>query len=265
MGAHEASHPPRGRLRLGHVAVDHLSFAGALDAIEEFVDRRQGGLVFTPNVDHVVIAERDPQFRAAYAAADLSLADGMPIVWASRLLGAPLPEKISGSDLVLPLMSRASSRGWRVFLLGAGPRVADIAAERLRAERGVLVVGTAAPVIRVEPGEADPEGDAAAEAIRAVEPDLVFVAFGAPKQEIWMHRHREALAPAVMVGVGASLDFIAGRVRRAPPWVSQAGLEWLWRLAREPRRLGRRYLIEDPRFLAVLGRELLARRRRRVA
>lgn len=258
-------HPPPeprvagARLHLGHLGVDHVSFAGALEAIEALVDRRRGGVVFTPNVDHVVIAERDARFREAYAAADLSLADGMPIVWSARLLGSPLPEKVSGSDLVLPLMSRAAERGWKVFLLGAGPGVASAAAERLRQEQNVAVVGTAAPMVRVGPGEPDPEGVAAVETIRAARPDLVLVAFGAPKQEIWMHRHREALAPAVLIGVGASLDFVAGRVRRAPGWASNAGLEWLWRLAREPRRLGRRYLVEDPRFLAVLWRELRTR------
>jgi N-acetylglucosaminyldiphosphoundecaprenol N-acetyl-beta-D-mannosaminyltransferase len=116
--------------------------------------------------------------------------------------------------------------------------------------------------VKVGAGAQDHEGNAAAETVRAAHPDLVLVAFGAPKQEIWMHLHREALAPAVLVGVGASLDFIAGRVRRAPRWISNAGLEWLWRLAQEPRRLARRYLVEDPRFAAVLWRELRERRHR---
>jgi len=253
---------PVGRLHLGRLVIDRLTSAGALEAIERLVERQRGGTVVTPNVDHVVIAERNEEFRAAYASADLSLADGMPIVWSSRLLGAPLPEKISGSDLVLPLMDRAAARSWRVFLLGAGPGVAQAASERLRRERGVDVVGVAAPLVRVGQGESDPEGDAAVEAIRAANPHLVLVAFGAPKQEIWMHRRRDALAPAVLLGVGASLDFVAGRVRRAPRWVSRAGLEWLWRLAREPRRLARRYLVEGARFAAILWRELRARRRR---
>jgi N-acetylglucosaminyldiphosphoundecaprenol N-acetyl-beta-D-mannosaminyltransferase len=252
---------PASRLNLGGLAIDRLTFAGALDAIETLVKSARGGMVLTPNVDHVVIAERSEEFRAAYAEADLSLADGMPIVWSSRVLGAPLPEKISGSDLVPPLMERAAARGWRVFLLGAGPGVADAAAQRLHG-RGVDVVGTAAPLVRVGSGEPDPEGDAAVEAIRAARPHLVLVAFGAPKQEIWMRRRREALSPAVLLGVGASLDFVAGRVRRAPRWISNAGLEWLWRLAREPRRLARRYLLDDPRFLGVLWRELRGRKPR---
>ncbi len=250
----------RARLRLGHVPIDAVTFAGALDAIDALVAAGRGGVVFTPNVDHVVLAERDERFRAAYDTADLSLADGQPLVWSSRLLGAPLPEKVSGSDLLLPLMDLAAARAWRVFLLGAGPGVAEAAAERLRRERGVDVVGTAAPFVRAGPGEADPEGDAAALAIQRARPHLVLVAFGAPKQELWMHRRREALAPAVLLGIGASLDFVAGRARRAPRWVSRAGLEWLWRLVREPRRLWRRYLVDDPRFLAVLWRTFRERR-----
>ncbi len=248
------------RLRLGHLVIDPVTFAGALDAIEALVERGRGGFVVTPNVDHVVIAERSEPFRAAYASAALSLADGQPIVWASRLLGAPLPEKVSGSDLVLPLMERAASRHWRVFLLGAAPGVAAAAAERLRRERGVDVVGTCAPRVRIGPGDPDPEGDAAVEAIRAARPALVLVAFGAPKQEIWMHRRLQALAPAVLIGVGGSLDFVAGRIRRAPRWVSRAGLEWLYRLLREPRRLWRRYLVDDLEFAAVLWRALRRRR-----
>jgi len=250
----------RARPWIGRLRIDPVTLAGALDTIEALVANGRGGLVVTPNVDHVVIAERDARFRAAYAAADLSLADGQPIVWASRLLGAPLPEKVSGSDLVLPLMDRAAARRWRVFLLGAGPGVADAAAERLRGKRGVDVVGTAAPYVRVGPGDPDPEGDAAVQAIRTARTDLVLVAFGAPKQELWMHRHRDTLAPAVMVGVGASLDFVAGRVRRAPRWISRLGFEWLWRGARGPRRLWRRYLVDDPAFVAILWRTWRAAR-----
>jgi N-acetylglucosaminyldiphosphoundecaprenol N-acetyl-beta-D-mannosaminyltransferase len=249
--------PNAKRLRIGHVEVDRVTFAEAIEAVEALVATGRGGFVVTPNVDHVVIAERGEDFRAAYAAADLSLADGKPIVWSSRLLGAPLPAKVSGADLVPPLMDRAAARGWRVFLLGAGPGVAQAAAERLRRERRVDVVGVAAPTVRVDGGP-DPEGDAAVEAIQAARPHLVLVAFGAPKQEVWMQRRRDAVAPAVLLGVGASLDFVAGRVRRAPRWVSDAGFEWLWRLAREPRRLWRRYLVEDPRFAVVLWRQLRA-------
>ncbi len=242
--------------------MDPVTLAEAVDAIAGLVARGRGGFVVTPNVDHVVMAERREDFRAAYAAADLSVADGQPIVWSSRLLGPALPEKVSGSDLVLPLMERAARSGWRVFLLGGRPGVAEAAAERLRA-RGVDVVGTSAPSIRTDPDRLDAGARSAAESVRAARPHLVLVALGAPKQELWMYRHREALAPAVLLGVGAALDFLAGAVPRAPRWVSRAGLEWLWRLSREPRRLWRRYLVQDALFVAVLWRALRTRGLRR--
>jgi N-acetylglucosaminyldiphosphoundecaprenol N-acetyl-beta-D-mannosaminyltransferase len=256
--------PERGarRLQIGRVPIDRITMGGALDAIEALIAAGRGGVVVTPNVDHVVIADRHPAFREAYAAANLSLADGQPIVWASHLLGKSVPEKVSGSDLVLPLLDRAARRGWRVYLLGGAPGVAEAAADRLTRERGVEIAGTAAP--RLRPADAtarpDPAAQQAADAVRAARPDLVLVALGAPKQEVWMHRYRDALAPAVLVGVGASLDFVAGRVRRAPRWVSSAGLEWLWRLSREPRRLWKRYLIDDAQFIPILVRTLRKRR-----
>jgi N-acetylglucosaminyldiphosphoundecaprenol N-acetyl-beta-D-mannosaminyltransferase len=252
--------PRRARLRLGAVEVDPLTLMEAVDAVDALVASGQGGYVVTPNVDHVVIASRRDDFRQAYAGASLSVADGQPIVWSSRLLGTPLPEKVSGSDLVPPLMERAARRGWRVYLIGAAPGVAELAAARLVAS-GVDVVGTSAPMIRSTLDGPDPEGEAAAALVRDHRPDLVLVAFGAPKQELWMCRHRETLRPAVLLGIGATLDFVAGRIARAPRWVSRSGLEWLWRLAREPRRLWRRYLVDDPRFAAVLWRELRSRRR----
>lgn len=248
----------RDRIRMGTLPIDRLTFAGALEAIEALIASGEGGTVFTPNVDHVVVAESHPGLREAYAAASLSLADGMPVIWASKLLGLGLPEKISGSDLVLPLMERAAHRGWRVYLLGAGPGVAEEAARVLRAKCRVEIVGTDAPLLSVAP---NPEVDGpVAQRIRDSRAQIVLVAFGAPKQELWMHRMAGTLKPAVMLGIGASLDFIAGRVQRAPPWMSRSGLEWLYRLSREPRRLWRRYLVEDPKFVAIVARALREKR-----
>ena len=243
------------RWRLGGVLVDRLGFTEALDAIAGLVEGGQGGAVFTPNVDHVVLAETDPRLRAAYARVSLSLADGMPVVWASRLLGARLPEKVSGSDLVLPLMRRAAARSWRVYLLGGAEEVAPKAAEELRRELpGLRLVGAEGPWIDMaEP--ASGRQDLLAR-LRQARPDLVLVALGNPKQELWIDEVRDSVRPAVLVAVGAGLDFVAGVVRRAPRWMSAAGLEWLYRLGREPRRLGRRYLLRDPRFLGIVWRML---------
>jgi N-acetylglucosaminyldiphosphoundecaprenol N-acetyl-beta-D-mannosaminyltransferase len=177
--------------------------------------------VFTPNVDHVLLADEDPRFRAAYEAASLSVVDGMPVLWALRLAGHPVPEKVSGSDLVRPAAGRAADEGWRMFLLGGRPGVAREAAARLRAERPALeIVGAESPM---------------------------------------MHEARDELQSAVIVGIGAGLDFLVGTARRAPPWMSSAGLEWLYRHVHEATRLWRRYLVRGPRFLRYLVGAWLAR------
>jgi exopolysaccharide biosynthesis WecB/TagA/CpsF family protein len=237
------------------VLVDRVGLAEALETIAGLVDAGKGGAVFTPNVDHVVVAETDARLRAAYARVSLSLADGMPVVWASRLFGPRLPGKLSGSDLVLPLMELAAARGWRVYLAGGAEGVAAKASEALRRRVPRLrVVGTDSPRIDMDApssGRAD-----VPRRIREARPDLVLVAFGSPKQELWIDEVRDELRPAVLVAVGAGIDFTAGVVRRAPRWMSAAGLEWLYRLVREPRRLWRRYLRRDPRFVLVVWRML---------
>ncbi|HYQ44902.1 MAG TPA: WecB/TagA/CpsF family glycosyltransferase [Polyangiaceae bacterium] len=248
------------RVQVGKLAIDVVDFAGALDAIDRLISAKNGGTVFTPNVDHIVMAEHDERFCAAYAAASLSLVDGTPVLWASRLLRTPLPAKISGSDLVMPLMRRAAERGHRVYFLGGEPGVADLAKSKLEAELpGIQIVGTDASRINVN---ATSEVDEVAERIERAAPDLVLVALGAPKQEIWSFLRTERLKPAVLIGVGASLDFVAGTQKRAPSWMSKLGLEWLYRLAQEPRRLAARYLLRDPEFGLILLRQLAQGSRR---
>lgn len=247
------------RIEIGNVPVDRVTFAEALDVIAEMVDRKRGGTVFTPNVDHVVMASEDDRFRDAYTNVDLSLADGMPVVWASKMLGVPVPEKVSGSDLAPALMTLAAARGYRVYLLGGAEGVAERAAERMtRMHDGLTVVGTASP--RIDMGQPASARAAIVEAVKATNPDIVLVCLGAPKQELWIQEAAEALRPAVLLGVGASIDFLAGTARRAPRWMSSSGLEWLYRLGQEPRRLWRRYLVRDPKFAAIVMNQLLAGR-----
>jgi N-acetylglucosaminyldiphosphoundecaprenol N-acetyl-beta-D-mannosaminyltransferase len=248
------------RVRVGSLAIDVVDFQGAIDAIDRLIGAKNGGTVFTPNVDHVVMAEHDERFRSAYAAAALSLVDGTPVLWAARLLRTPLPEKISGSDLVMPLLRRAAERGHRVYFLGGAEGVAELAKSKLEATfPGIRIVGTDASRIDIN---ALGEADEVAERISRAAPDLVLVALGAPKQEIWSHTRAERLKPAVLIGVGASLDFVAGIQKRAPRWMSKVGLEWLYRLAQEPRRLATRYLLRDPEFGLILLRQLRQRSKR---
>jgi N-acetylglucosaminyldiphosphoundecaprenol N-acetyl-beta-D-mannosaminyltransferase len=202
-----------------------------------------------------MIAHEDARMRDAYSRVDLSLPDGMPLLWASRLLGTRLPEKVSGSDFTPRLLERAAARGWRVYFLGGAPGVAAQARDRLVGQMpGLQVVGVDAPRFAVTDSR-ESQRDVVA-AIRATKPDIVLVAFGAPKQEVWIDLARDELKPAVLLGIGASLDFIAGTVPRAPRWMSSGGLEWLFRLWREPRRMWHRYLVRDPGFVLVLGRAL---------
>jgi N-acetylglucosaminyldiphosphoundecaprenol N-acetyl-beta-D-mannosaminyltransferase len=244
----------RPRIRFGSIGIDVVDFRGAIDAVADLVRQKKGGTVFTPNVDHVVLVGEDARLREAYDDVSLSLVDGAALLWSTRLVGKSLPEKISGSDLCVPLLSRAAREGWRVFFLGGAPGSARRAADRMRSELPALkIVGVSAPTIDVERTS---RHDALVEEIRAASPDLLFVALGCPKQEIFMHRVRDAIAPTVSVGVGATLDFLAGSVKRAPKWISRAGFEWLYRLSQDPKRLWRRYLVRDPKFLFILAREL---------
>ena len=249
--ARSAAAITRQRLRVGSVWIDVLTRPQMLEELSSLVEARDGGTVFTPNVDHIVLAERNADFRHAYDRASMTLADGAPLLWASRFLGIRLPEKLSGSDMVMPMAHLAGVRGWRVYLLGGRPGAAEETARRFRELHGVNVVGVEAPRIDL----ADVAGDSPIiERIRQSRADLVFVALGAPKQELWSERVRSQLQPAVLVSVGASFDFIAGQVRRAPAWLSRIGGEWLFRLAQEPRRLWRRYLVDDPRFVGIVLR-----------
>jgi N-acetylglucosaminyldiphosphoundecaprenol N-acetyl-beta-D-mannosaminyltransferase len=245
----------RRRVRIGNAIIDDLTLPEVLEAIVTLVERRQGGAVFTPNVDHLVLLEEDARLRDAYASASLSLADGQLVIWASRLLGRRLRDKVSGSDLIGPLLKLGAEKRWRIYLLGGREGAAARAAERLRRDApGVVIVGIDPRRIDVDRAEAS-HGDLIA-SLDEARPDLILVALGCPKQEILIHRIAEAVRPAVCIGVGAGLDFLAGAVPRAPRWMSEAGLEWLYRLAREPRRLWRRYLLRDPKFFLILLREI---------
>jgi N-acetylglucosaminyldiphosphoundecaprenol N-acetyl-beta-D-mannosaminyltransferase len=234
---------------LGHIYAHSLTFPEALDAVARLVGGGKGGYVVTPNVDHVVQAEHSEEIRTAYHEASLSLVDGQPLIWLSKMMGEPFPEKISGSDLVPELLRMAGRQGWRVFFLGAAEGVGAKAAEILKRDDPKLQISVHSPSFGFEN---DPiESAAVLGIIRAARPDLVVMALGCPKQELLMHRWKQELAPAVAIGAGATLDFIAGNVPRAPNWMSRAGLEWVYRLAREPRRLAHRYLVRDPEIIKV--------------
>ena len=242
-------------VRLGQIYADRIGFTAAIEAIIDQGLARRGGFVVTPNVDHVCMAETEPRLRAAYDDAFLSLIDGTPLVWLARAMGTPVPAKISGSDLILPLLERCAQRGLRVYFLGGAPAVTARAKEVLEGMYpGLKVVGIDSPPIGFDKDVAQNQDVLAR--LNAAEPHIVLVALGCPKQEYWMHTNHKAFAPAMALGIGASLDFVAGAVKRAPHILSVLGLEWLFRLAQEPKRLFHRYLVRDRAIVGIAWRML---------
>lgn len=212
----------------------------------------------TANVDFLRLGLEHAWFRDLVNGADLVVPDGMPLVWASRLRGEPLPCRLSGIDVILACAGLAVERDYGLFLLGAGPQVAADAAEALRARfPGLRIAGTYAPF----PVPFSPQQAAATvEQIRQSRPDILLVAFGAPDQERWIATYREQLGVPLSIGVGGALDILAGRIGRAPLWMQRNGLEWAYRMVREPRRLWKRYLIHDlPIFIRLMRQSRAAR------
>jgi N-acetylglucosaminyldiphosphoundecaprenol N-acetyl-beta-D-mannosaminyltransferase len=239
-------------------------FDAVCAAVDARIQSREPGFIVTPNVNLVCNFHRDPQFREVYPKAFLWLADGMPLMWVARILGVRLPEKLSGSDMVPWLSSHSAKEGYRIFFFGGLPGSADIAAQRLRQRYPTLqVAGSYCPPMGFEK---DPEENARAiKTIHDAKPDILFVALGTPKQELWLDAHMHEIQVPVSIGVGAALDFLSGKVKRAPRWVQRAGCEWVWRLIQEPRRLWRRYLVDDMMIVLLLLRELGRGRRARAA
>jgi N-acetylglucosaminyldiphosphoundecaprenol N-acetyl-beta-D-mannosaminyltransferase len=207
-------------------------------------------------MDFVRIAHGDAEFRSVINQADLAVPDGVPVLWAARLNGAPLLERVTGVDVVEQGAALAAERGYRIFLLGAEDGVAaEAAAELERRNPGLPIAGIYSPPVGPS---SDEENERMVALVRAARPDILFVAFGAPKQDVWISHHLHQLGVPVCVGVGGTFNFLAGRVPRAPRWMQRRGLEWAYRLRQEPRRLWRRYLVGDlPLFLRLATARLV--------
>lgn len=210
-----------------------------------------GGWVITPNLDILRRTARDPSFRSLYDQSTLRLADGMPLVWASRLRRTPLPERVAGSDLIFRLVAKAAEQGASIFLLGGNPGAAEKTAEILVAKHAALkIAGIACPEFGFEN---DPvQLEALTQSLIAARPNIVLVALGSPKQEHLILHLRAKMPAAWFLGIGITFSFVAGEVRRAPLWMRRVGLEWSHRLVQEPRRLAKRYLVDGLPFAAYL-------------
>jgi len=245
-------------VRIAGTEISPLRRDEAVAAVLGLVGRGSAQLVVTPNVDHVVVLERDSEFAEAYESAALQFADGAPIIALSRLLRTPVPERVTGVDLTIALLGECERQHRSVYFLGGEPAILEQAVARIRADHPDLqIVGFAAPDVDLD--HPTLEEQQALESCRAASPDLLFVFLGTPKQEKWFLRRAPQLPPAVVLAVGATVDFLAGAKRRAPEWVQSFGLEWLWRLGLEPGRLFRRYVVQDSRFLVIAARAIARR------
>lgn len=252
--------PPLPTVRLFELDIAAVPFDGAVQALSAAAERRDGRarVVVTPNVDHVVRLDARPEFRARYARADYIFADGMPVVWASRLLGRPLPQRVTGADLFVSLCRQAQRRNWHVMLLGGRPgSEAELKARFAQYFPG-LRIDIVCPSMQFEPLGA--EGEAFAQQVRLAAPDVVFACLGLPKQENWALHYAPSLPGGVVLCVGAAMEFAIGLSRRAPRLFQRTGMEWLWRLLSSPRRLWRRYLVDDPWFVLLCWKQWRSQR-----
>ena len=242
------------RIQMMGCEVDNLDMEETLGVIEGFIHSGRPHQHVVVNVDKIVKANRDGELRQIINGCDLINADGMPVVWASRLLGKPLKERVTGVDLFESLMQRSAEKGWRVFLLGAREEVVSRVAQIYPARYPGLVVAG------YRNGYWRPEEEAGvAAAIGEARPDILFVAISSPKKEAFLARHQEAMKVPFAMGVGGTFDVAVGRVKRAQLWMQKAGLEWFYRFLQEPRRMFRRYFIDDMAFVALFAREWIKR------
>lgn len=238
------------RLSFMNTEVDNLTMNEALQKIDELILNNKNAFVVTPNVDHIIQLERGGELVKTYKKADLILTDGKPLIWISKWYGTPIKEKISGSDLFPRLCEMTANKGYRMFFLGAAEGVAAKASENLKKKyKGLQVVGTYSPPKGFENNPNEMEKSRTM--IKEVKPHILIVALGCPKQELFILHNGDDLGVPISLGLGASVDFEAGNIKRAPKWMADHGLEWIYRIFQDPKRLAKRYLVDDMKIFRL--------------
>lgn len=241
------------RIKFMNTEVDNLDMNEALEKIDILIQARKNSYVVTPNVDHIVQLENDSELQEVYKNADLILTDGKPLIWISNYYKTPIKEKVSGSDLFPLLCQLAANREYKMFFLGAAEGVASTAAVNLKAKyKNLMISGTYSPPFGFEKNES--EIDHIINLINKEKPDILIVGVGAPKQEKFIYSNLNKLNVPLSLGLGASLDFEAGNIKRAPKWMQKSGLEWLFRITQDPKRMFKRYIIDDLKIIRLVGK-----------
>lgn len=238
------------------VSFERATLSSAVDQIVRAAIEKNRGVVVTPNVDHIVMLHEDMEMKRIYDNALFRYADGMPIVWLSRILkNKRLPERVTGADLLIAICEKAAKTDLNIYFLGGNPGIAEKASLILQKRfKGLKISGVYCPPYGFENSPAETEYIVTDINLRKI--DILFIGVGAPKQEKWAARHIDRLNVGPILCVGAAFDFAAGIINRAPLWMQRSGFEWVWRLASEPRRMWRRYLVRDSRFIPLAFREI---------
>ncbi|MVX64179.1 WecB/TagA/CpsF family glycosyltransferase [Clostridium chromiireducens] len=239
------------RITFLNTEIDNLTMSEAIKEIDRLIINGKPSYVVTPNVDHIVKLEEDEEFKKVYRNADLILTDGMPLIWISKMKSTPIKEKVSGSDLFPKVCELAAKKSYKMFLLGAADGVAAKASDKLKEKfNGLDIVGTYSPSYGFEKKE--DEIEKIINIINKVKPDILAVGLGAPKQEKFIYGYKGKLNVPVSLAIGASIDFEAGNIERAPRFMQKFGLEWFYRLCKEPKRMFKRYLIDDLKIFRIV-------------
>ena len=239
------------RINFMNTEVDNLTMSEALEAIDELINNGKNRYVVTPNIDHIIQLESDEELQQIYARADLILTDGKPMLWISKLYRSPIKEKVSGSDLFPLLCDLAAQKGYCMFFLGSAEGIAAKAAEILKLKyEGLQIVGTYSPPYGFEKDEN--EIVKIVDIIQNAKPHILIVGLGCPKQEKFIFHYKERLGVPLSLGLGASFDFVVGKIKRAPRWMRECGLEWLFRITQDPKRMIKRYIIDDAKIVRLV-------------
>lgn len=239
------------RIKFLNTHIDSLTMEEAVCEIDKLIQKRDCRYVVTPNLDHIVIMETDKEFAAIYDNADLIVADGKPLIWISKYLKNPIKEKISGSDLFPRMCELAARKGYSIFILGAAEGIADKAAENLKRKNpGLIIAGTYSPAFGFEKDNS--ELKKINDIIINAKPDILAVSLGSPKGEKFVYKHLKEYNVPLGISIGATIDFEAGNVRRAPKWMAEHGLEWLFRITQDPKRLVKRYWNDAIKIIPII-------------
>ncbi len=238
------------------VLFEQATLSSAVTQIINAGIQKNKGIIVTPNVDHIVMLQGDAEMRHIYKNALFRFADGMPIVWLSRMLkNKHLPERVTGADLLIGICEKAAKTNLAIYFLGGNPGIAEQAATKLKHQfHNLKISGTYCPPFGFENNPV--ENELIINDINSRNVDILFIGVGAPKQEKWAAKHLDRLQVGPILCVGAAFDFAAGIIQRAPVWIQKSGLEWFWRLASEPGRLWKRYLVRDSRFIPLALKEI---------